>query len=950
MSLVAELKQRKVFRVAAAYAVVGWLLVQVASVVLPALKLPEWTLTFTTILLMLGFPVALVLAWSFDVVRDRGSPGAADALRPDERSVVVLPFANMTDDAAQVHFADGLVEDILTRLQAIPWLKVISRQSAFAYKGRSVDTRTIARDLACRYVVEGSVRRIDDRVRLTAQLIDAATDQHLWAERYDRKITDAFELQDEICAEVVAAIESRLAPAAEAAGTIAEPAATAAHAMEGPVSKRPGILSHLFGNWWTVPAIVALVGMAALLTWNWQQRNRERWAHEEALPQLQALVAKDDYAGAFDLARRIAEVMPDSPQLRALAPSYSAPVQLKTDPAGAKIYFRPYESKDTDWRLIGETPLENVPAPLGVGLWRIERDGRSTALRAFRNPGAELRSVIDAALVAQFKDVDFTIPLPDSDGSPKEMVFVPATSLLVTLISDGKPVDLPAFYIDRFEVTNREFKEFVDAGGYREASNWQDLPFGGQAANWTDAVARFVDATGRPGPATWESGIYPDGSADHPVAGVSWFEAMAYARFRGKELPTAYHWYRAAYSLNEFLESISSAVVRHSNFSGKGTAPVGRYQGIGPYGTYDMAGNVREWLWTAMDRTRMIAGGAWNEHPYLYNEVDSANPWDRSPGNGFRCMRTLAGGPTAAALRSPISVNVVDFAALEPVDDATYALLEQQLRYSSADLAPRAEMVQSTNPLWRRERISLKTGYDETRFNVQLFLPTGGRPPYQTIIYLPHSGHFRYPQSSDEYDPSHTNQPLDFILKSGRAFVVIAFDGSFERRWTTSRRAAMSTTDLYRQRLSHQRQELGRTIDYLAGREDIDSSRIGWLGISLGAQALMPLLAVEPRIGAAVLVGGGIYILGVPTSEETFNYLPRVRQPVLMLNGRWDIDVNQASQEAMLRLLGTPPDRKQRVLFDVGHGWLPQQQFVRATLDWYDRYLGPTTPSEPGPR
>jgi len=176
MAWLGELKKRKVFRVAAAYAVVGWLLVQVTSVVLPALNLPAWTITFTTVLLMLGFPVALVLAWSFEIVRDRGATPlstAVPATGVQPRSIVILPFANMSDDAAQKHFADGIVEDLTTRLQALPGLKVMSRQSASAYQGRQVDARTISRELGCQYVVEGSIRKIDDRMRVTAQLIDA---------------------------------------------------------------------------------------------------------------------------------------------------------------------------------------------------------------------------------------------------------------------------------------------------------------------------------------------------------------------------------------------------------------------------------------------------------------------------------------------------------------------------------------------------------------------------------------------------------------------------------------------------------------------------------------------------------------------------------------------------------------------------------------------------------
>ncbi len=315
MSWLAELRKRKVFRVAAAYAVVAWLLVQVASVVLPALHLPPWTITFTTVLLMLGFPVAVALAWSFDVVRDRGTDTATPgppATRVQANSVVVLPFTNMSEDAAQTHFADGIVEDLTTRLQAIPGLKVMSRQSAFAYQGRSVDARTISRELGCHYVIEGSVRKVGDRMRVTAQLIDAPKDQHVWAERYDRRLEDAFALQDEICDHIVAAIRTRFAPGAPPETSAPAAAATAAGAAKAEIRARPGaILRQLLRTWWTIPGALALIALAAALTWTLQQRSRERWAREEALPRLEALIGRDDYPAAFDLASRIAAVMPE---------------------------------------------------------------------------------------------------------------------------------------------------------------------------------------------------------------------------------------------------------------------------------------------------------------------------------------------------------------------------------------------------------------------------------------------------------------------------------------------------------------------------------------------------------------------------------------------------------------------------------------------------------------
>ena len=923
MTMLAELRRRKVPQVAAVYGAVAWLLVQVVDTVAPALRLPEWTITFVTVLLLLGFPVALILAWTFDVVRTRSDAGYA----PD--GIAVLPFANMTGEAEHGHLADGIVEDLLTRLHAADSLRVVSRQSSHAYQGRSADTRTIARELGCRYVVEGSVRKVGDRVRVTAQLIDAPADRHLWAERYDRRLEDAFQLQDEICDQVVAAIQQRIGSAAQGAAVTTSPAA-----------ERVAPVRRILTGRWTVPLLLALAAMAALLTWTLQKRGEERWAREEALPRLQALVAADDYAGAFDLAREVERASPNDPLLRELKSAYSAEIDLATAPAGAKVFFRPYVSTEDDWRLLGETPLTDVAVPRGVGLWRIEKDGHETALLALRNPGVQLGNDPDSDLRELVKGVDFTIPLPASGTVPAGMVFVPAIPAVLPFGSNDL-VQLPAFYIDRFEVTNREFKEFVDGSGYQEAAHWRELPFAPGNGGWQKVVSGFVDLTGRPGPASWEAGTYPDGTADLPVTGISWFEAAAYCRFRGKELPTAFHWYRAASSVIEFWESLASAVVLSSNFAGRALEPVGRLAGIGPFGTYDMAGNAREWLWTAGEAGRWIAGGGYNDPRYMYSEPDQASPQDRSASNGVRCMRTLQGGPVSDELRAPIVAEQVDYPALQPVSDEAYAVLAQQLEYQPKPFAPRATKQDSPNPAWTRERVELPTGYDETTFAVQLFLPTGARGPHPVVFYGPHGGDFASPVTTDRFDPTLGGVRFDFLLKSGWALAVVAFDGSFERQWSAERRRATSRDERYRIRLRHWREELGRTIDYLATRGDIDVARLAYFGISAGADMLVPMLATEKRVGAAVLYsGGGGISWDQPTNEQPFNYLPRVTQPVLMLNGRWDIDSTPASQQRMLELLGAPADRKKQLQFDTGHGNLPRFQVETATLEWLDEHLG----------
>src|SRR5262249_34381704 len=148
----------------------------------------------------------------------------------------------------------------------------------------------------------------------------------------------------------------------------------------------------------------------------------------------------------------------------------------------------------------------------------------------------------------------------------------------------------------------------VEQGGYRQRDLWKE-PFvdGARTLSWEEGIGRFRDRTGRPGPATWLSGDYPEGQDDFPVTGVSWYEAAAYAAFAGKSLPTVYHWSRAAGT------GASSYIIPASNFGGKGLAAVGTQREIGPYGTHDMAGNAKEWCWNANGAKRFILGGAWSE-------------------------------------------------------------------------------------------------------------------------------------------------------------------------------------------------------------------------------------------------------------------------------------------------------------------------------------------------
>jgi TolB-like protein/Tfp pilus assembly protein PilF len=250
MAFFAELKRRRVGNVAVAYGAVAWGVTEGASVVLPALHVPEWAMTLIVVFLLVGFPIAMVLAWVFDVrpegiQRTEPLPGAAPQIQFRMRaaygiavlvamgglayllyerglgrahagephsSIAVLPFTNLSGDPSKDYFSDGMSEELLNLLARVPGLQVAARTSAFAYKGRNVDIREVGKELGVETVLEGSVRQAGDKVRITAQLIDTGTGFHLWSETFDRELKDIFAVQDEIAQAIVENLKIQLAP------------------------------------------------------------------------------------------------------------------------------------------------------------------------------------------------------------------------------------------------------------------------------------------------------------------------------------------------------------------------------------------------------------------------------------------------------------------------------------------------------------------------------------------------------------------------------------------------------------------------------------------------------------------------------------------------------------------------------------------------------------------
>jgi TolB-like protein/Tfp pilus assembly protein PilF len=240
-----EVKRRKVYRVAVAYVIAAGGIIQLASAAFPAWELPNWSLRLVIVLLLIGFPIALILAWAFDVTSQGikatplvAAPGShlrrniimlvatgiiisaaagffllpRASARKIDKSIAVLPFENLSDDKENAYFADGIQDDVLTNLSKIGDLKVISRTSVMPYRGKTQNLREIGKTLGVSTILEGSVRRSGNRVRVNVQLIDATTDEHLWASDYDRDLTDVFAIQTDLAQKIANELQAKLSP------------------------------------------------------------------------------------------------------------------------------------------------------------------------------------------------------------------------------------------------------------------------------------------------------------------------------------------------------------------------------------------------------------------------------------------------------------------------------------------------------------------------------------------------------------------------------------------------------------------------------------------------------------------------------------------------------------------------------------------------------------------
>jgi eukaryotic-like serine/threonine-protein kinase len=687
-----------------------------------------------------------------------------------------------------------------------------------------------------------------------------------------------------------------------------------------------------------VLAIIAIVGV--IMQKKSLLESERTWAYQTAIPEVKRLLEAENFVAAYSLARKAEQVIPNDPSLKQYIEKSSSVIDIRTTPPGASVSYKPYTDIEGVYTELGLTPISGVRLPIGMHRWQIRKEGYQEREVVWDVPSLDW---FTAKELEQHKPLFgdpylLQLSLYEENLIPKGAIAVDRGRFIMTL--EGIPPDfngleLDHFFIDRTEVTNRAYKEFMDADGYSKPEFWkQEFKKDGQVIPWLEAMKAFVDRTGEPGPSTWESGVYPEGQEDYPVSGVSWFEAAAYAEFRGKNLPTIYHWARAAFPQREVRRPLSPFILPLSNFGKAGPVKVGTYPSIGSSGAKDMAGNVREWCWNAAGDRRYSLGGMSKDPSYAFTQGLVLSPWDRSPGNGFRCAVYPPGSSVASKLFQGINLAFHDPYSIPPLSEEGLRIYRSMYSYQATPLHPVLEAKDETRREWKRETVTVDAAYGRERVIIHLYLPTSGTPPYKAVIYFPGVDAL----NRRVFDLGSWLVPWDCIPKSGRAFIFPVYRGMYERALGTPGEQAKGFEELFPDWVK----DMGKTIDYLETREDINIQNLAYMGLSLGARLAPDFSVYEERIKTLVLFGGGIrYPAARPKPQGlTFSY---VKIPVLMLNGKFDyVFPVETHQKPFYDLLGTPPEHKRHILYDAGHTPFPRAECIRDLLDWLERYQGPS--------
>tara|TARA_B110000285_G_scaffold183047_1_gene207047 strand:- start:1512 stop:3761 length:2250 start_codon:yes stop_codon:yes gene_type:complete len=620
----------------------------------------------------------------------------------------------------------------------------------------------------------------------------------------------------------------------------------------------------------------------------------------ELLPKISIAYDNNNINYVFKKSKELLAEYPENQILKSFFIKSSWKINVDSDIDKTDVYVK--YGGDSIWNYIGKTPIDSLRVP-GLGYWD------DFNLKLINGKTEYIGSKGEYG----FFNISLIEKLPDGFvlKKSKEDVFMNMPGVYF-----GSNIKIDAFGVSKKEVSNYEFKTFIESGGYENPDYW-DFPIiiNGHEYSFDEAKSLFTDRYGKSGPKNWSYGEYPDGEGEFPVNGVSWFEARAYAKYKSLDLPNIYQWLDAAL-LSGFTSKLPE--LKNSNYNSTKLKNV-KFQSANLNLLPNIAGNVREWVINphGSDR-RSILGGAFNANEYTFNSFYSLNPLDRSVQNGFRLVKNF---DNENEENNNFNIRHIErnFDDEIGVSDEVFEVYKSQFDYPKAPLKVKTSELKSPNPNYSIEKFEMDTPYnsDEKLYGF-IISSKEFKNKSVPIIEFPTAGAI----FSDKFIiDENLLKERKYILDEGYSLIIPVYYNNYDREkplkdWWPNE------SEEYKNAIIKIGKDFKRVIDYLETREDLEIKKLSYLGYSWGSVTSNILLAIDERVKSAAIFIGGLMLQKSRKEIEAHIYLRRIKIPILHIVGKLDgIFEYEDSFLPWNKLIGTPEEDKFIIAVDnAGHG------------------------------
>ena len=638
----------------------------------------------------------------------------------------------------------------------------------------------------------------------------------------------------------------------------------------------------------------------------------------EQLPEISYAFDKGDILFVFKKTKSLLENYPDNEILKNFYVKSSWNINVDSDLKETEVYVK--FPKDPIWNYVGFTPIDSLRVP-GLG-----GDFIDFTLKLKKG---DVEYIAEGEQYGYFEiSLLKDIPPGFTYKKIKENIYMNMPGVFL-----GTDNLIPSFGVSKTEVTNLQYKQFIEDGGYDKPQYW-DFPlyFEGKEFTYDKIIKLFTDKFGKFGPANWIYGEFPDGEENFPVQGISWFEARAYAKYKGLSLPNIFQWLDAA-NLSGFKFKLPN--LSGSNFNSNKPRDVNEFDneiGLLP----NIAGNVREWTNSSHGNNRkIILGGSYAEDEYTFNSFYSISPFDRSIQNGIRLVKNLGE-------INQLNDNFVakhfdrDFNEEQDVSGEVFGVYKSQFDYPNKPLEVIEKIIESPNNKYKIEKFEMPTPYksEEKLFGYIISSKTF-KNKTKPIIEFPSA----WAIFSDGLKISNDIiKEKKYLLDEGYSIIMPVYYNTWEREkplkdWWPNE------TEEYKSTIVKIGKDFKRVIDYLETKENLDFEKLSYMGYSWGSVTSNILLAIDNRISSASIFAGGLMLQKSRKEIESHLYVRRIKIPILHIVGK--LDGFFEYEESFLpwnNLIGTPKkDKSIIVLEDVGHG-LPKDVMIKNHLNFLKKY------------